>query len=390
MHHINHLFEINVIRKGTNSSKWDRYDDLDLLSFSVADMDFRAPPAVLKALKKSVSHGVFGYNFIPQEYYSSIVGWYKKRHGYKIRKEWVLCSSGVDSAIQSILRNVSFPGDEIIIQEPVYDMFKKCIINLDRVPLNSDLIYKNKNYYINYEDIELKMLSEKCKAMILCNPHNPVGRVWTEEELSELGALAKRYNVTIISDESHCDIVFDNYHHTPFSRPQNNVNCNFAICFSPGKAFNISGLKQGCMIISDQALKMKVKKSLSDEFSDEISNLAVSSLIASYNEPERWLETLKYHIYLNFRVLSRFMSRYFPNVVIHDLQSTYLLWVNIVNTKKTSLELIAILYDKCKIIAVSGCRYGLSGEGFLRINIACNINTLRCAIRRLKLLNLNE
>lgn len=381
-----HLFEMDVIRKGTNSSKWDRLDDLGLLPFSVADMDFRSPPAVLEALRENVNHGVFGYNFIPQEYYYSIVSWYKKRYEYKILKEWLLCSTGVDSAILAILRSVTLPGDAVIIQEPVYDMFKRCLINLNREPLNSELIYKNNNYYIDFQDIELKMSNQKCKAMILCSPHNPVGRVWKEEELSRLGALAKKYNVTIISDESHCDLVFSNYQHIPFSNAKNNANCSFVICFSPGKTFNISGLKQGCMIINNEELMLKVKKSLSDEFADEISNFAVCSLIASYNASEAWLEALKKSIYANFKLLSRFMLRYYPNVVIQDLQGTYLLWVNITKTEMTSQELVTLLYDKCKIVVLSGCRYGLSGEGFLRVNIACNMNTLRFALRRLKFL----
>ncbi|HAT4986065.1 TPA: putative C-S lyase [Serratia marcescens] len=378
------FFDVHVSRLGTHSSKWDRPNQDNVLPFSVADMDFYSPPAVINSLSNNIRHGVFGYHYVPEDYFNSIIEWFSRRHNYNILREWLVCASGVDVSISTIIKSISSQGDEIIIQEPVYNMFASCIESSGRTAMINNLIYRDNKYYIDFEELEIMAARESCKAMLFCSPHNPIGRVWSEDEISQLGSICARHGVIVISDESHCDIIFGDNKHIPFSKPTGNILCSSVVCFSPSKSFNISGVKQGVMIISNTHLREKIKDSLKNDFANDISIFAISSLIAAYNDSEWWLESVKDYIYRNYKLFRKYIFRYLPKCKVVDLQGTYLVWVDISKTGFNSNQILELLSNKVGVIVNSGSIYGKSGESFIRVNLACKYSMLKEAIRRLK------
>ncbi len=378
------FFDVHVSRLGSHSSKWDKPNQDNILPFSVADMDFHSPPAILASLSNNIRHGVFGYSYVPEDYFNSIIDWFSRRHNCNISREWLVYAPGVDYSISSIIKNISSKGDEIIIQEPVYNMFDSCIKNTGRNVLVNKLIYRNNAYYIDFEDLEIKTARESCKAIIFCNPHNPIGRVWSEDEISLLGDICFRHGVVVISDESYCDMVFGENKHIPFQYHKKNMQFNSVICFSPGKSFNISGIKQGGIIINDSYLREKVKDTIEKEFFNDASIFAISSLIAAYNESEWWLDNVKIYIYRNYQFLRKYIGRYLPKCKIVELQGTYLAWVDVSNTGFNGDQILHLLKTKVGITVNSGSIYGDSGVFFIRVNLACRYSVLKEAVRRLK------
>lgn len=377
-------FDVPVARRGSHSSKWDKPCENDVLPFSVADMDFYAPPAVLSTLSENLKHGIFGYPYIPEKYFDSIIEWFYRRHNFSISRNWILCASGVDIAISSIIKSITSQGDEIIIQEPVYNIFTSCIENSGCKVIINNLVFHNGEYNIDFDDLENKAARASCKVLILCNPHNPIGKVWAEDELTKIGAICIKHGIVVISDESHCDIIFGKNKHIPFLMSNENLSCSAVVCTSPSKSFNLSGIRQANLIVNNYQLRDKIKRTLEKDFANDISIFAISSLISAYDESEWWLDGAKFYIYRNYQLLCKYMRRYLPECRVLELQGTYLAWIDISCTGLSGDQIFEQLNTKVRIVVNSGSIYGKSGKYFIRVNLACRYSMLREAIKRLQ------
>lgn len=375
-----------VSRQGTFSYKWDIPVGSDIIPLSVADMDYCISEEIRAALSELIRHGAFGYSIVPEAYFSAFINWTRRRHNFQIQRNWLLSASGIVPAITAAITSVAEKGDGVIIQEPVYPRFRECIENAGCKTILNVLINKNGQYQIDFRDLEEKAAHPKCKILILCNPHNPVGRVWTYDELSEVGSICYRHGVTVISDESHCDIIFERNSHIPFGRVTKNQCCRAVVCYSPGKAFNISGLRQATIVICDQALRESTAQSLAKIHANDITALAVAAQIAAYTHSETWLNEALRYIRNNVLLVQHFIRRHYPDCTFYLPEGTYLVWFDVSRTNYSGHQLSEILESVARIRVNKGSEYGVSGSNCIRINLACHRAVLKDALRRLKYL----
>lgn len=378
-----------IDRSDTKAIKWDKqfmemyFGEGELLPLWVADMDFRAPDVLINALKKRVEHGIFGYTNPGDSYNEAVINWFKKRHNWIIKKEWIQYSPGIVPAINFIIQTFSRPGDKVIIQEPVYYPFRDCIEKNGRQVLNNELKIEKKRYLIDFKDLREKCETYRTKMLILCNPHNPVSRVWTKEELTQLGEICIENNVLVISDEIHCDLIFPGHKHIPFSTISQEFADNTLICTAPSKTFNIAGLKASNIIIPNKELKK--------EFETTMNNVSIRgptifgdiALETVYNKCEDWLDALLIYIKDNYDFLVNFIEEHFPNALVHDLEGTYLAWVDFRELKLDPKELDEIIKKEAKVALDDGAMFGKSGGGFQRINLACPKSILHEALKKI-------
>lgn len=368
-------------RRGSNSYKWDSAADEDILPMWVADMDFRTAPAIIDALTKRVQHGIFGYTKVPQAYYEATISWFGRRHNFSIQKEWILFTSGVVPALSAVIKALTIPGDKVLVQTPVYNCFFSSIRNDECEMVANKLLYRNNTYNIDFDDLEQKTADPKVKLMLLCNPHNPVGRVWTREELTKIGEICLRNNVIVVSDEIHCDLVYDGHTHIPFASINNEFLQNSVTCIAPSKTFNLAGIQVANIVAADEVIRTKIDKALNVNEVCEINCFAVEALIAAYNEGDDWLDELRVYLYDNYKLLSEFFQKYLPHLTVLPLEATYLVWVDCSSLGITSKEIVDKLLTEEKLWLNEGTMYGEAGEGFVRINIATQRDRL---IRGLK------
>jgi len=364
-------FDEIVPRRNSNSYKWDTAKEEDVLPMWVADMDFRTAPAIIRALEKRVHHGVFGYTKVPPAYFEATISWFQRRHNFSIQTDWLLFTSGVVPALSAIIKALTAPGDKVLVQTPVYNCFFSSIRNDQCEMVANELIYKDGTYHIDFDDLERKASDPKVKLMLLCNPHNPAGRVWKKEELQRIGDICLRNNVLIVSDEIHCDLVYEGHTHIPFASLNKEFLQNSVTCIAPTKTFNLAGIQVANIIAADEEIRKKIDKALNINEVCEINAFAVEALIAAYNEGEDWLEELKKYLYDNYEYLTAFFSQYLPKLPVLPLEATYLVWVDCSALGQTSEEIVKILLEKEKLWVNEGTLYGVAGEGFIRINIAC-------------------
>ena len=363
-------------RRGSNSYKWDMATDVDILPMWVADMDFCTAPAIIEALRRRVEQGIFGYTKVPQAYYDATISWYRRRHNFNIDKEWILFTSGVVPALSAIIKALTEPGDKVIVQTPVYNCFFSSIRNDECERVENELVYENGTYSINFDDLEQKAADPEVKVMLLCNPHNPAGRVWTKEDLMRVVEIGLRSNVIVVSDEIHCDLVYEGHTHISFASINEDFLQNSVTCIAPTKTFNLAGIQVANIVAADEEIKRKIDKALNVNEVCEINAFAVEALIAAYNEGEEWLEELKTYLYSNYEYLKEFFRIYLPHLLVLPLEATYLVWVDCSALKKTSEEIMKELFEKEKLWINEGTIYGEAGEGFIRINIATQCDRL--------------
>ena len=384
-------YDFNKIinRKNTNCSKWDNANkrlkaDIDLPLW-VADMDFRASAEVIESITKYAAHGIYGYTYIPDDYYSSIIKWFIRRHKWSINKEDIFFCPGVIIAIKNLIQSLTEPGDNIIIQPPVYPPFFKAVTSNDRNLITNPLINLNGKYLIDYADLEKKLKLKKTKMLLLCSPHNPVGRIWTAEELCKLGNLCIEHNVFVVSDEMHCDIIHGNYVFTPFARISDEFAMNSAICIAPGKTFNLAGLQMSNIIISNPAKKKKLKDFLYNRNGlVEPNQFGIAASIAAYTYGEDWLCQVVDYIYNNYKYLECFLARHLSKVKTSELQATYLAWLDFNGYNISHDKLRQIIFDEARVGLNDGKSFGdKEGKGFFRINIACPRPILKKALARI-------
>lgn len=364
-------FDKVIPRRNSHSYKWDSASDPEILPMWVADMDFRTAPPVIKALVKRAQHGIFGYTKVPPAYYDSVTRWFERRHGFLLNKKWLLFTTGVVPALSTIIMALANKGDKVIVQEPIYNCFFSSIKNNDCTIISNDLVYKNGTYSIDFNDLEQKAADPQTKLFLLCNPHNPVGRVWTKQELLRMGEICLRNNVFVVSDEIHCDLVYPGHHHIPFGSINSEFLNNSVTCTAPSKTFNIAGLQVANIIAANNDIRIKINKALNINEVCEINPFAIVALIAAYEDGEEWLDTLKSYLYKNYTILKKFLEQNHPYLNVLPLEATYLAWIDCQSLGISSSEIAQRLYEKEKLWINDGSLYGKKGTGFLRINLAC-------------------
>jgi cystathionine beta-lyase len=354
-------------RLNTNSIKWS--GDENELPMWVADMDFEAPEEVSNALIERAAHKIYGYCDIPSDWNEAIVNWRLKRYNHKIDKDDLLYCTSVIASISSTVRKITSPGENIVIQTPVYNIFYNCILNNGRNVLESPLVYEDGVYSIDFKDLEEKLSNKQTSMMILCNPHNPIGRAWSKEELAKIGELCHKYNVVLLADEIHCDLVDPSLVYTPFSSV-NEVCKNISItCSSPTKTFNLAGLHTSYIYISNPYLKHKVWRAINTDEVAEANIFAVTGATAAFTYGGAWLDELREYIYQNKLDFINMVEKELPVHIIRS-NATYLLWVDCSKICSDTVDLVDFIKAETGLRVTAGKVYGECGKAFIRVNIA--------------------
>lgn len=377
-------FDKEVDRRDTNSYKWDSLDMENVIPLWVADMDFETAPCIIEALKKRVEHGIFGYTRVPDKYYEATIEWFSRRHNWDIKASDLIYTSGVVPAISAIIKALTQPGDKVIIQTPVYNCFFSSIKNNDCIPLENELKYEEVKYLIDFEDLEEKASDPRAKVLLLCNPHNPSGRVWTYNELSRIYDICKRHGITVVSDEIHCELVYPPFKYIPFCSLSEEVAENSVACVSPSKSFNIAGLQIANIVCRNEEMRKKIDKAININEVCDVNPFGVLATIAAYTEGEPWLTELVDYLQENYETLMTYFNNELPDYPVVHLEGTYLVWVDCRKMSLTSVELEEKLIREGGVWLNPGSMYGAAGEGFMRINIACPRKRLEEGLRRLK------
>lgn len=369
-------FDKVVPRRDTNSYKWDSASDADVLPMWVADMDFKTSPAIIAALQRRVAHGIFGYTRVPESYYQAVTSWFARRHAWQVEKDWIIYTSGVVPAISAVLKALTQPGDKVLVQTPVYNCFFSSIRNNGCDIVSSPLVYTGHTYEIDFDDLAQKAADPQVKVMLLCNPHNPACRVWTREELARIGEICLRHNVTVVSDEIHCELVMPGQCYIPFASLSAEFLQHSVTCISPSKAFNIAGLQIANIVCADAQMRVRIDRAINDNEVCDVNPFGVIATEAAYNEGEEWLNQLIDYIWGNYQYMRDFCHEHLPSFPIADLEGTYLVWMDCSKLNTKSSELEEQLIDEAKLWLNAGNLYGSAGEGFMRWNIACPRVTL--------------
>lgn len=364
-------FDTIIERRDTFSYKWDSSVECDVIPMWVADMDFRTAPTIVEALHKRVQHGIFGYTKVPDIYYDAVINWFERRHNWRMEKEWIIYTTGVVPALSAIIRALTNVGDKVLVQEPVYNCFFSSICNNGCEIISNNLQYRNNAYTIDFEDLNRKCADPNVKVLLLCNPHNPIGRVWTKEELLNIGDICLKNGVFVVADEIHCDLVYPGHTYKPFASISDAFLQNSATCTSPSKAFNLAGLQIANITIANKEVRTKVNKIININEVCDVNPFGVEGLIAAYNYGEEWLEDLIRYLHANYCFAKEFFETNLPHIPLIKPEGTYLLWANCSALAKPSQEITQTLLEKHKVWLNEGSLYGESGSDFVRINIAC-------------------
>lgn len=363
-------FDKTIDRRATNSYKWDSAPE-DVLPMWVADMDFRTAPAIIDALQKRVAHGIFGYTRVPDAYYDAVTSWFSRRHGWDIDREWIIYTSGVVPAVSAVIKALTVPGDKVIVQTPVYNCFFSSIRNNGCEIVSNPLRRTADTYEMDFDALERCAADPRAKVMLLCNPHNPAGRVWTPDELTRLGNICLRNGVTVVADEIHCELVYQGFKYTPFASLSDAFLHRSVTCVSPSKAFNIAGLQIANIVAFDNDLRSRIDKAININEVCDVNPFGVAATIAAYNEGEEWLNQLVDYLHGNYEAMAEFCRRELPEFPITRLEGTYLVWMDCSSLGMPSDALEHVLLDDARLWLNAGTMYGAEGEGYMRWNIAC-------------------
>lgn len=363
-------FDKTIDRRATNSYKWDGAPE-GVLPMWVADMDFRTAPAIIDALQKRVAHGIFGYTRVPDAYYDAVTSWFSRRHGWDIDREWIIYTSGVVPAVSAVIKALTVPGDKVIVQTPVYNCFFSSIRNNGCEIVSNPLRRTADTYEMDFAALERCAADPRAKVMLLCNPHNPAGRVWTPDELTRLGNICLRNGVTVVADEIHCELVYQGFKYTPFASLSDAFLHRSVTCVSPSKAFNIAGLQIANIVAFDNDMRSRIDKAININEVCDVNPFGVAATIAAYNEGEEWLNQLVDYLHGNYEAMAEFCRRELPEFPITRLEGTYLVWMDCSSLGIPSDALEHALLDDARLWLNAGTMYGAEGEGYIRWNIAC-------------------
>lgn len=364
-------FDEIIPRRRTCSYKWDSASDDDVLPMWVADMDFRTAPAIQSALQRRVEHGIFGYTKVPDAYYEAIICWFKRRHGGNIRRDWILYTPGVVPAISAIIKALVRPTEGVLVQTPVYNCFFSSIRNNGCRIVASPLLRNHLEYQIDYVALERDIVEQNVRLMLLCNPHNPVGRVWSREELLQIGKICLKHDVIVVSDEIHGELVYPGYTYTPFASLSADFLEHSVTCTAPTKAFNIAGLQIANIVVANPEWRKRIDRAININEVCDVNPLGVEALIAAYNEGEEWLSALLEYLYANYLYMQTYGQQNFPQFPIGRLEGTYLVWMDCSELGVSSEALEHQLLENVKLWLNAGAMYGETERCFLRWNIAC-------------------
>lgn len=373
-------FDKSVDRRNTGSMKWDVAKGE--LPMWVADMDFRTAPGIIEKITERATQGVFGYTVVTDEWYQSYQTWWKKRHDFEIRKEWLIFCTGVVPAISSIVRKVTTVGENVVVLTPVYNIFFNSILNNGRNVLESRLKYDGSRYRIDLDDLEEKLSDPQTTLFILCNPHNPVGKIWERETLERIGDLCSKHHVLVLSDEIHCDITEPGWEYTPFASVSENCRTNSITCVAPTKAFNLAGLQTAAVIVPDDHLRYKVSRGLNTDEVAEPNVFAAIAPIAAFACGE-WLDSLRNYLWENRALAEEYIKKEIKGISPVSARATYLLWLDCRNMIGSSTQFCHFIRSHSGLYLSDGNEYR-NGEGFLRMNLACPRQQVEDGLKRLK------
>jgi cystathionine beta-lyase len=360
-------FDQEISRYHTNSLKYDVADDV--LPLWVADMDFASPQEVQDAIIKKAKLGIYGYNITPEAFFQSVSSWWERRHHITFDPSWMVYSSGIVAAISSMVRKLTTVGENVLIQSPVYNIFFNSIYNNGRNILSSDLVYENHAYHIDFADLEAKMALPQTTLMILCNPHNPIGKIYSQEDLAHIGTLARRYGVIVISDEIHCDLTSPHHEYVPFALASKENLDTCITCVAASKTFNLAGLQSACIIVKDPFLRHKVFRGINTDEVGEPNCFAMEANIAAFTYGDQYVDELNIYIDKNKKYVEEYFNKYLPKLYVIHSEATYLLWIDI-SSYGIDSDLLCeqLLNNKLKVCP--GSEYGTNGKYFIRINLA--------------------
>lgn len=377
-------FDEIVDRHGTHSVKWDKCDSNDIIPMWVADMDFKAAPCIIDAMKDRLEHGIFGYANVPEEFYTSIINWFQRRHNWTINRDWIEYTTGVVPAFDAVLKAITKPGENVVVLTPVYNCFFTCIesnkCKTVEVPLTYD---DNYAYTIDFKALEQALSDNNTHTLLFCNPHNPAGRVWTKDELLEVNKLCIKHGVTVISDEIHCEMMMPGYHYTPFASISAEAQNNCITCGSPSKSFNIAGLQAAFITCSNPIQKALINQALIDNQVCSINPFGLEAFMAAYNHGESWILQFNEYLAGNFNLMCDMMNKELPLFHITPIEGTYLAWIDVTPTGMTSAQVTQKILDDGKVLVNDGAIYGKAGDGFIRINLATPRSLVKEATQRI-------
>lgn len=373
-------------RRGTDSYKWDSAPEADIIPLWVADMDFETFPAITEALQRRVAHGIFGYTRVPEAYYEAVCRWFKKRHGWHINREDIIYTSGVVPAVSAVIKALTLPGDQVIVQGPVYNCFFSSIRNNGCEMVSNSLIYNKEElrYEIDFDDLERKLKHERARLMLLCNPHNPGGRVWTRDELTRVAELCRKYGVRVVSDEIHCELTLYDNEYVPFGSLPDELSRGSITCCSPSKAFNTAGLQIANIVCRDAEVRNRIDRAININEVCDVNPFGVIALQAAYSdEGYEWLTQLRKYISANYDLLLERFARELPKCKVMRMEGTYLAWIDCSELHIPSDEIEKMLMHENKVWVNAGSMYGAEGAAFIRINMACTSELLNEGITRI-------
>lgn len=373
-------------RRGTDSYKWDSAPEADIIPLWVADMDFETFPAITEALQRRVAHGIFGYTRVPEAYYEAVCRWFDKRHGWHINREDIIYTSGVVPAVSAVIKALTLPGDQVIVQGPVYNCFFSSIRNNGCEMVSNSLIYNKEElrYEIDFDDLERKLKHERARLMLLCNPHNPGGRVWTRDELTRVAELCRKYDVRVVSDEIHCELTLYDNEYVPFGSLPDELSRDSITCCSPSKAFNTAGLQIANIVCRDTEVRNRIDRAININEVCDVNPFGVIALQAAYSdEGYEWLTQLRKYISANYDLLCERFARELPKCKVMRMEGTYLAWIDCSELHISSDEIEEMLMHENKVWVNAGSMYGAEGAAFIRINMACTSELLNEGITRI-------
>lgn len=375
-------FDFVTDRLGTYSYKWDVGEGE--LPMWVADMDFETAPPVRSAIIKRAEHGIFGYSATPDELFLSVSRYWERRHGFAIPTEWMIYSSGVVAAISSVVRRLTLPGEKVLIQAPVYNIFYNSILNNGREVCSADLVLKDGEYSVDFDELDLKLADPQVSLMILCNPHNPVGRVWRAEELAKIGELCHRHGVMVLSDEIHCDLTAPGVEYIPFASVNETCADISVNCIAPSKTFNIAGLQTATVFVKDPVLRHRVFRGINNDEVGEPGAFAVCASVAAYNECDTWVDELRAYVFENRRVACDYINERIPAIKPISAEATYLLWIDISGVASDSVEFVKRVREISGLYLSDGAEYGECARRFVRMNLGTQRSRVLDGLQRLE------
>ena len=375
-------FDKMTERRNTGSLKWDVPERE--LPMWVADMDFETAPEIREAILERAAHGIFGYNIVTEDWYEAYTGWWSRRHHFTFEKDWLIFSTGVLPIISSTVRKLTTPGENVLVQTPVYNMFFNSIRNNGRNILESPLVYNGGEYSVDFDDLEKKLSDPQTAMMILCNPHNPVGKIWNRDTLAKIGELCARHHVLVLSDEIHCDMTDPGCEYVPFASVSETCRDNSVTCIAPTKTFSIPGIQTAAAVVPNPVLRHKVNRAMNTDEVAEPNSFAVCAAVAAFDRGEPWLEELRRYLADNKQLVRDFAAEHLPEIHVVSSQATYLLWLDCSGVTDDAAKLVHFIRKHSGLYLTEGGEYGAPGKKFIRLNTACPRKRLLEGMERLR------